>query len=226
MKIFIDPGHGTIKKRFMHYKNESRIADVLDIGTAGYQEKYNEAENNLAISKELGVFLQKHGHDIVYSRTTKNGGLSLSGRAELAHTNKCELAISLHCDAAENTKAYEMRTYYRAAFGKKSDDYILAAAIAANAPPMLKKIPAVVVGCMPMMDALPRGVAPRAYQVLRNYGDTIPAVLVECGFITQPDVAAYLASPEGRTETAHAIGTAIQAWYRDKTAIAKHVLTV
>lgn len=202
------------------------MRDVLDVGTTGHNNAYDESANNLAVAWELEKILVMMGHVVVMSRKEHNDGLPLVSRGELAKKHDCNLVLSLHCDAAENTRAYEMRTYYRAACGRSSDDYKIAHAVATSAPPLVRKTPSVVVGCMPMLPGVPGGVAPRAYNVLRWHSADVPAVLVEMGFITHPDVAEFLASKNGRIDTARAIATGIQSWYRDTTATTKHILTV
>lgn len=228
LTIFLDAGHGMQKKRVYKDSRSGKEVEqfVLDIGTSGYKGQYNEAENTLAIAWELEKVLTAMGHVVVMGRKTPSGGVTLEERGKMAKNSGCSLAVSIHCDAAENTNAYEMRTYYRAAFGKNSDDYAIAYSIAASAPPMLKKTPPVIIGAIPKMSALPAGVAPRVFNVLRHHGDDYAAVLVECGFITHPQVGAYLHSNPGRKECAFGIATGIQAWFKNKIAFASPIAMV
>ena len=60
-----------------------------------------------------------------------------------------------------------------------------------------------------------RGVKQAGFAVLKN--TTMPAVLVECGFMSNPDEEAYLLSGKGQQELANALLKAFRTYYRAMT---------
>jgi N-acetylmuramoyl-L-alanine amidase len=149
------------------------------------------------------MFLRR-GHRVTLTRTTAQDGKSLEQRCAIAKRANPNVMLSLHCDSA-TTQAYEMRCYYRGErVRSRFTDADLAKSIADNAPQILKRTPSIIIPCAPKTMDLKIGIAPRAYNVLRGHGD-YPAILIECGFISQRHIAEYLQSPDGRVATAQGI---------------------
>lgn len=88
--VVIDPGHGG-----------------KDPGALGKTRKTDEKHIVLSVSKKLGDKIKAAYPDVkvVYTRST-DVFVELKERANIAKRNKADLFISIHCNSAENTKAY------------------------------------------------------------------------------------------------------------------------
>ncbi|MBR5834575.1 MAG: N-acetylmuramoyl-L-alanine amidase [Bacteroidales bacterium] len=88
--VVIDPGHGG-----------------KDPGALGKTRKTDEKHIVLSVSKKLGDKIKAAYPDVkvVYTRST-DVFVELKERADIAKRNKADLFISIHCNSAENTKAY------------------------------------------------------------------------------------------------------------------------
>lgn len=205
LNIVIDPGHG---RRMLQSNGDM----LVDVGTTGYDNKYCESINVLIIARILADMFAQRGHKPILTRTDAQNGLSLTQRCDIAKNAHADLVLSLHCDSSPSD-AYEMRCYYRSDRARsRYPDAAIAKSIADNAPDILRKTPSVIIACAPKTMDLKIGVAPRAYNVLRHHGD-YPAILIECGFISQKRIAEYLQSPEGRLATAQGICNGVFAYF-------------
>jgi len=155
--IVIDPGHG---------------GD--DFGTHSLTTpKYQEKSLNLATSFMLRDYLQQMGYQVKMTRV-KDVFLSLSGRAEMANALSPRLFVSIHYNSAPNAAAEGVEIYYyRSQEDKKRSKESLKLAQS-----ILQKI-------VVASEAKSRGVKHGNFAVIRE--TNMPAVLVEGGFLTNPD---------------------------------------
>lgn len=88
--VVIDPGHGG-----------------KDPGALGKTRKTDEKHIVLSVSKRLGDKIKAAYPDVkvVYTRST-DVFVELKERANIAKRNKADLFISVHCNSAENTRAF------------------------------------------------------------------------------------------------------------------------
>ena len=91
--VVIDPGHGG-----------------QDDGTSGKQSK--EKDIALSISLKLGNLIKENipGVAVIYTRE-KDVFIPLNERADIANKNKADLFISIHCNGNTNSGAYGTETY-------------------------------------------------------------------------------------------------------------------
>jgi N-acetylmuramoyl-L-alanine amidase len=134
---------------------------------------------NLDVSMRLQQKLRKAGLRTVMTRST-DVFIPLAGRVAAANYYPRAIFVSVHFNSAPNANARGIETYFYS-----SRSYPLAAAIHRR-----------VIG----IAAQNRGLRQRGYYVLRN--SRAPAVLVECGFLTNRE--------DGRL--------ALNANYRDRLA--------
>lgn len=90
--IVLDPGHGG--------------RDPGAIGSGGTREK----DVTLAISRAIRDALAGSGHRVVLTRDG-DSTLALPDRVELAHRHDADLFVSIHADAAPNTRARGLSAY-------------------------------------------------------------------------------------------------------------------
>ncbi|MEO0088757.1 MAG: N-acetylmuramoyl-L-alanine amidase [candidate division WOR-3 bacterium] len=207
--VVIDPGHGG--------------KDPGAIGKMGTKEK----DLNLKIARKLKKYLEKYGLDVILTRNS-DIFLSLSERAKIANDNKADLFISIHCNSAPKKNSYasgfevyflsEARSDWERAVAQaenevikyeitKSDvnDDLLAFILADLAQQEFLKesqelAAAIQDAVCEVLDIENRGVKQAGFYVLK--GAFMPAVLIECGFLSNRKEEALL----------------IKDWYQDKLA--------
>jgi N-acetylmuramoyl-L-alanine amidase len=116
--------------------------------------------------------------------------VSLTGRTNIAnqYAGRDAVFVSIHFNAGRREGAYGIETYYNNQRG-----YRLAALVH---PRVIRA-----------MASIDRGIRHRGYWVLRK--NRLPAILVECGFLTNPAEAARISDSGSRERLARAIGDAI-----------------
>lgn len=197
--VAIDAGHGG---------TDSGAVGVLPPGAVtGLEPRFNaqlmpvlyEKDVNLDVANRLNAWLMARGFPTLMTRSTDNAGgdvpyvdvgTDLKARTDLANARPAEIFVSIHQNAA-STPASGTETYVRAAAPEPTQ--VLASTIQRT-----------LVACLALPD---RGVKERSFYVLRN--TTMPAVLVEGGFMSSPTDVALLAQPDFRQKMAEAIGGAV-----------------
>ncbi|MFH2058369.1 MAG: N-acetylmuramoyl-L-alanine amidase [Pseudomonadota bacterium] len=92
--IVIDPGHGG-----------------SDPGAPGYYKNVWEKDIVLKLAKKLAVTLRDRLKCTVILTRSKDEKLTLEERTAIANTQRADLFISLHCNAAKNRKLTGIETY-------------------------------------------------------------------------------------------------------------------
>lgn len=184
--VVIDPGHGG-----------------ADPGTVGIGPT-TEAENVLAIAWDLKGMLEQAGAHVIMTRQTERSPAQgtqfanqqngqLAARVGTANRSKGQIYISIHNDWNNNSLIEGTSVYFY-----KSQDLALAEALQKSLVRQLK--------------SLDLGIRRGNLYVLRN--TTMPAALVEVGFLSNPKEAALLARPNYRLEAARGIFAGIQAYFQ------------
>ena len=151
----------------------------------GVVSKLPEKTIVLDIAKKLRPLLAKRGANVVMTRTT-DVEVTKNHRAALAERNHADLFVSIHADSAPRTSASgaEVYMYTKAsAQSQKAAHRMLAA---------FKK------GGIHY-----RGIHRRNFHVLREHSR--PAILIECGFLTNRSDAQKLNSASYRARLAEVI---------------------
>jgi N-acetylmuramoyl-L-alanine amidase len=155
------------------------------IGKRGTREK----DFNLDIALRLGEELEKLGQDVNYTRT-KDEFVELNTIADKANKNKADLFVSIHCDSVEDATVGGISTFHYPG-SIKGKEYAT-------------KIQTELIKATGLKD---RGVKEANYAVLKN--TNMPGVLIECGFISNPQEEILLMSTEYRDKVAKSIAYAI-----------------
>jgi len=116
--------------------------------------------------------------------------VSLTERTNIAnqYAGRDAVFVSIHCNAGRREGAYGIETYYNNQRGYR---------LAASVHPRVIRA----------MASIDRGIRHRGYWVLRK--NRLPAILVECGFLTNPAEAARISDSQSRERLARAIADAI-----------------
>lgn len=150
----------------------------------GYTE---EDDINLIVSFLLRCELEKRGHDIIMTRESDHA-TPLHKRTELANSLYVDLFISIHCDAFHKITARGMSAHIHPRHSNETLD--LAQRINIKLIENFK-------------DHKNRGIKKSNFYVLRK--TTMPAVLVECEFLSNPETRKFLREPEKQLALARAI---------------------
>lgn len=167
---------------------------VIDAGHGGYDrggipgQRVAEKVMNLDVAQRLRSVLQSSGYRVVMTRDS-DVFVPLGTRVAIANSYRNAIFVCIHFNSATRSGASGIETYF---YSRES--LALASAIhyyvAGGAP------------------SLNRGVRRRGYFVLRR--TRIPAVLVECGFLTNPSEAQYAQSSAYRQKLAEEIARGIR----------------
>lgn len=172
---------------------------VIDPGHGGHDrggapgQVLPEKGFTLDVGKRLARILRDDGRIKVI--LTRNGDYFVSlpertGTANL-YARSNAVFVSIHFNSGRRLGAYGIETYYN-----NSRGYKLAALIH---PRVIQAL-----------GSIDRGIRHRGYFVLRR--NRLPAVLVECGFLTNPGEASRISDSRYRDSIAKAIAAAIERY--------------
>src|SRR5438094_10508182 len=148
---------------------------VIDAGHGGFDrggipgQRVSEKTMTLDVAQRLKRVLAASGYRVVMTRDS-DVFVSLGGRVAIANSYPNALFVCIHFNSAKRMGAGGIETYF----------------YSRDSLPLASAIHYFVAGGAPSSN---RGVRRRGYYVLRK--TNIPAVLVECGFLTNPTDAAY-----------------------------------
>jgi N-acetylmuramoyl-L-alanine amidase len=215
--IVIDPGHGG--------------KEVGAIGPAGLQEK----DITLAIARRLAGVLERRLNARVVLTRTGDELITLDDRTSIANQYKADLFVSIHLNASVVRDARGTETYFLSLdasdeLARKAADRENASAV--NTPSTggvsdlrmilwdlaqqeyLKESSRLAELIQDEMNVLAgiqsRGVKQAPFKVL--VGATMPAALVEVGFVSNPEEEAKLGSEEFQARIAETLASAIDRY--------------
>ena len=220
--IVIDPGHGG--------------TETGAIGPSGIQEK----ELTLILARDLEARLEQLGIRVILTRN-EDGNLPHDNRTAIANQNQADLFISIHLNSSLGTGAHGAETYFlsteasdaRAAQAAASENVDPAPAPGSSDPGTeqamedlelilwdlsqshhlgeSQRFANIVQGELNQaLQLRDRGVKQAPFRVLK--GATMPAVLVELGFISNPDEEKKLQDPEYRSALIASLARAVQRY--------------
>ena len=168
---------------------------VVDAGHGGFDrgggpgQRVPEKDKTLDVALRLRNVLQSAGYRVVMTRSNDTF-IPLGTRTAIANSNRNAIFVSIHFNSAPRSGANGIETYFYSA-----ESAPLAGAIHANV--------------VRTAGSENRGVRRRGFFVLRR--TSIPAVLCECGFLTNPRESSNAQSGAYRQQLAEAIARGIQS---------------
>lgn len=162
-----------------------------DPGAIGPTRLY-EKDVTLGISLELGRLLKAAGLEPVLTRTDDRV-VELVTRTALLNNQKCDLAISVHINSATRQEANYISTFIHALGGQ--------------AEKLAQKVQAELVSVTGWPDG-----SVRVKDLHMTRETKMPAILVECGFISNPNQEKLLRQPEFQAKLARAIADGVLAY--------------
>ena len=189
MNVLIDPGHGG--------QDPGAVAQGL-----------RECDINLAVATYLATCLKERGVGVELTRRTDKF-VSLRGRTDLEHRLAPDLTVSLHCNAAANHGAHGFEVW--TSIGLTASDRAAYHAINAiqNALPLRKLRYDIDAG----EEIWDKDREKNLWMCRKTDG---PAILIEMGFLTNSEEAAWLGSQESQVVLARAICDGILNWQHER----------
>lgn len=176
LTIAVDPGHGG--------------RDPGATGPSGNQEK----NNTLPVGLYLADLLRSAGANVMLTRSTDVSPagseytelLDLKARVNLANAAKADLFVSIHNDAFSNPAAGGTTTYYSSNTSQAAASKTFGTAVQSE---LVKQL-----------GLYNRGVKDAPFYVVKY--TTMPAILVELGFLSNPNEEILLSSPDFQKKAA------------------------
>ncbi len=166
-----------------------------DVGTKVPNTEIFEKDINLQIAKKVATILSKQSDVYSIISRTEDKYLSLSQRADMANSQKSDVMVSIHLNALPgDNKADGIETYYTE--GETNGSKELAQSIQSTMTSYVQ--------------SRDRGVKTERFQILLECD--MPAVLIEAGFITNPNEAKNLQDEKYQDQLAEGIAQGILAF--------------
>jgi N-acetylmuramoyl-L-alanine amidase len=205
--ICIDAGHqakGNYEKEPIAPGSDVK-KDKTTSGTAGVATKISEYKLNLEVAILLKERLRKLGAKIIMTRGSHNVNLSNIERAEIANKSNADLTVRIHADGAEDSKVRGASVLYPGNQYVKDDRILKQSWKAAES--VAKQIEEI------------QGVM-RVKTVQRNdltgfNWSKVPVILVEVGFMSNPDEDKLITSNEFQQNMADAITKGVIDYFED-----------
>ena len=162
------------------------------------QDGIKEKDINLSIALIVKDYLVKRGHSVIMTRETDIYP-TLRKRCQIANENKSDVFISVHCNSvAINTAAQGIEAWY---FDTSWNGAALAAEIM---KPVIRHT-----------EAVNRGIkGTTELYVLKH--TSMPAALVECGFMSNKDELEKLTTPDYQGIIGASIARGIEEYFKLK----------
>jgi N-acetylmuramoyl-L-alanine amidase len=195
LTTFLAAGSYAAKSSRSSSGDGSAITVVIDAGHGGYDrggipgQRVSEKDMTLDVAQRLRSVLAASGYRVVMTRDS-DVFVPLGTRSAIANSYRNAIFVSIHFNSATRRGASGIETYFYS-----RDSLALASAIHHY-----------VTGGAPSEN---RGVRRRGYFVLRR--TNIPAVLVECGFLTNPTEASYAQTASYRQKLAEEIAAGVRS---------------
>jgi N-acetylmuramoyl-L-alanine amidase len=173
----------------------SNTVVVIDAGHGGFDrggipgQRVPESIMTLDVALRLRDILQTSGYRVVMTRSS-DVFVPLGTRVAIANSYRNGIFVCIHFNSATRRGANGIETYF----------------YSGQSLPLASAIHYYVAGGAPSPN---RGVRRRGYYVLRR--TSIPSVLVECGFLTNPSEAQYVSSASYRQKLAEEIARGVRS---------------
>ena len=188
----------------------------LDAGHGGYDPGasyfgISEKSLTLAIQSRVKAKLEAEGYQVVTTRTSDTY-VDLTDRSRAANASESDIFVSIHINASGSSAAQGIETYYYQPYAEYPSR--INAAYHAN-PTRLSMSDtlanAIQSSLINATGAQNQGVKRQTFAVLRE--TTAPAVLLELGFLSNPQEAARLNTSAYQETLANAIVGGIKSYY-------------
>ena len=182
---------------------EASTTVVIDAGHGGFDrggipgQRIPEKEMTLDVAQRLKGLLGASGYRVVMTRDS-DVFVPLPTRVAIANSYQNGIFVCIHFNSAKRIGADGIETYF----------------YSRDSLPLASAVHYFVAGGAPSPN---RGVRRRGFYVLRK--TKIPAVLVECGFLTNPNEGQYAQSSSYRQKLAEEIAAGVRGRFSVSSAL-------
>jgi N-acetylmuramoyl-L-alanine amidase len=175
-------------------RTSENVTVVIDAGHGGHDrggipgQRIAEKDMTLDVAQRLRNVLAANGYRVVMTRDS-DVFVPLATRVAIANSYRNAIFVCVHFNATKRMGAGGIETYF----------------YSRDSLPLASAVHYYVAGGAPSAN---RGVRRRGYYVLRK--TNVPAVLVECGFLTNPTEGAYAQTASYRQKLAEEIAAGVR----------------
>ncbi|MCR4621432.1 MAG: N-acetylmuramoyl-L-alanine amidase [Clostridiales bacterium] len=200
LKIGIDPGHqlkGNSEQEPVSPGSSQTKAKVA-VGTKGVSTNRPEHEVDLEIALELRDLLTQMGAQVLMTREKADVNISNVERAEMMNRWGADCLLRIHCNGSSDRDVHGMAMYVKSSGDAGQESFALARCLLESMGEATgaKKI----------------GVFRRDIYAGLNWS-RMPAVLVECGYMTNPTEDTLLSTPEYQRKLAMGAALGIAEYF-------------
>jgi N-acetylmuramoyl-L-alanine amidase len=198
--VVLDPGHQGRSNLDLEPNGpgSSLMKEKVRGGATGVSTRIPEYETVLQIALMVRDRLSEAGVEVVLTRTVNEVDISNKERAEVANQAGADLFVRIHCDGSGDPEVHGASTLYPA-----GNQWV--APIASRSLEAAGIVQAAVVR---ETGAADRGVIARSDITGFNWAK-VPAILVECGFLSNPGEDLLLSGDEYRGRVADGIAAGV-----------------
>ena len=194
----------------------------LDAGHGGYDPGasyfgISEKSLTLAIQSRVKAKLEAEGYQVVTTRTSDTY-VDLTDRSRAANASESDIFVSIHINASGSSAAQGIETYYYQPYAEYPSR--INATYHANSTRLSMSdtlANAIQSSLINATGAQNQGVKRQTFAVLRE--TTAPAVLLELGFLSNPQEAARLNTSAYQETLANAIVAGIKSYYEKESKV-------
>lgn len=187
------------------FKQETVVIDAghggKDSGAVSKLQKYEEKKLTLSTAFMIRNYLRQLGYQAILTRG-QDTFVPLSTRADIANTTNVDLFVSIHYNYSPNKEAQGVEVYYYKGQNNSTSDRIALSKRLGQA--VLKKI-------VRQTKASSRGVKQGNFAVIRE--TKMPAILIEAGFLSNPEEREKLRDPQYLQKIAKGIAKGIDSYF-------------
>lgn len=203
--VCIDPGHQQKANYDMEpiAPSSTVMKEKMSWGTMGVSTEIPEYKLNLEVSLKLKKVLKESGFEVIMTRETNDVNSGNVERTKIANESNADLVIRIHADGLDNSSVKGMSVLYP---GDKyiKDEYLLTQS--KNAA--LKVLDSMI----SHTGAKSRGIVKRDDLTGFNWS-TVPVILIEMGFMTNPDEDRLLNSAQYQDKIVRGIVEGIENYF-------------
>ena len=202
VKIGIDPGHqahsNSAQEPVSPGSKETKAK--VSSGTQGVKTRVPEYEVNLQVALLLKDALEAQGATVYMTRDTNDVDISNVERAEMMNELGVDVVLRLHCNGSTNQSTSGIGLYVKSSGEGAEESYAISEVLIAA-----------------MGEAT--GANTESVHVRDTYSglnwSTVPSILVEMGYMSNPDEDEKLCSPEYQSELVHGMVDGLIAYFAE-----------
>lgn len=200
IKIGIDPGHqlhGNSEQEAIA-PGSSQTKDKNKSGTIGTLTGIPEYVTDLEISMAIKEQLEAAGATVYMTRETHEVSISNQERTKMMNELGVDLLLRIHCDASDNAGTTGIGLFVSQSYGLPEQSYQYAQII----QPIL----------CDAVGAQNRGIVQNDNYTGQNWAE-VPCIMIECGFMTNPEEDRLLNDPAYQEKLAEGIMLGVEGCF-------------